>query len=68
MDSDCERLKRNEVKNNRIIQAAADLFPGYFAFVMATGIISTATFQLGMRWLAWALLACLVFLAVNRMF
>jgi tellurite resistance protein TehA-like permease len=45
------------VKDNRIIQAAADLFPGYFAAVMATGIISTAAFQLGMKWLAWALLA-----------
>lgn len=45
------------MKNNRIIQAAADLFPGYFAVVMATGIISTASFLLGMKWLAWALLA-----------
>lgn len=38
------------------MQAVADLFPGYFALVMATGIISTATFLLGMKWLAWALL------------
>ncbi len=45
------------MKDNRISQAAADLFPGYFAIVMATGIISTATFLLGMKWLAWALLA-----------
>lgn len=44
------------MKNNRIIQAVADLFPGYFAVVMATGIISTATFLLGMNWLAWVLL------------
>ena len=44
------------MKNNRLIQGAADLFPGYFAIVMATGIISTATFLLGMKWLAWALL------------
>ena len=44
------------MKNNRIMQAVADLFPGYFALVMATGIISTATFLLGMKWLAWALL------------
>jgi hypothetical protein len=29
---------------------------GYFALVMATGIISTATFLLDMKWLAWALL------------
>lgn len=38
------------------MQAVADLFPGYFALVMATGIISTATFLLGMKWLAWVLL------------
>lgn len=44
------------MKNNRIMQAVADLFPGYFALVMATGIISTATFLLGMKWLAWVLL------------
>jgi tellurite resistance protein TehA-like permease len=44
------------VKNNRIMQAVADLFPGYFALVMATGIVSTATFLLGMKWLAWVLL------------
>lgn len=44
------------MKNNRITQAVADLFPGYFALVMATGIISTATFLLGMKWLAWVLL------------
>lgn len=44
------------MKNNRIMQAVVDLFPGYFALVMATGIISTATFLLGMKWLAWVLL------------
>lgn len=44
------------MKNNRIMQAVADLFPGYFALVMATGIISTATFLLEMKWLAWVLL------------
>ena len=38
------------------MQGAADLFPGYFALVMATGIISTATFLLEMKWLAWVLL------------
>lgn len=38
------------------MQAVADLFPGYFALVMATGIISTATFLLEMKWLAWVLL------------
>lgn len=38
------------------MQAVANLFPGYFALVMATGIVSTATFLLGMKWLAWVLL------------
>ena len=46
-------------KNNQpnfILRAAADLFPGYFALVMATGIISVATYLLEMRAVAWALL------------
>ena len=34
-----------------------DLDPGYFAFVMATGIISTGTFLFGPSWLSEALLA-----------
>src|SRR5215470_3343224 len=33
---------------NALARAAADLFPGYFALVMATGIISIACFLLGM--------------------
>jgi tellurite resistance protein TehA-like permease len=37
--------------------AIRDLYPGYFAFVMATGIISTGTFLLGPSWLSLALLA-----------
>ena len=49
--------RSEKVKINRISLAVADLFPGYFAIVMATGIISTATFLLGMQWLARALLA-----------
>ena len=36
--------------------AIRDLHPGYFAFVMATGIISTGTFLLGPSWLSRALL------------
>lgn len=32
--------------------AIASLFPGYFALVMATGIIAVAAAQQGMRWLA----------------
>ena len=34
----------------------ADLFPGYFALVMATGILAIGAVQQGIRWLAWTLL------------
>lgn len=40
---------------NVLSRAAADLFPGYFALVMATGIISIACFLLGFNWIAIAL-------------
>ena len=40
----------------RTATAIKDLHPGYFAFVMATGIISTGTFLLGPSWLSRALL------------
>ncbi|MCZ7569090.1 MAG: tellurite resistance/C4-dicarboxylate transporter family protein [Ardenticatenaceae bacterium] len=40
-----------------IQQGVANLFPGYFALVMATGIISIATYLLGMKPVAWVLLA-----------
>ena len=33
------------MKQGRVSNAAANLFPGYFALVMATGIISIASFQ-----------------------
>ena len=33
---------------NSLLRAAANLFPGYFALVMATGIISIAAFLLEM--------------------
>jgi len=39
-----------------LVQAAADLFPGYFALAMATGIISIAAHLLQMRTVALALL------------
>lgn len=39
-----------------ITKAAATLFPGYFALVMATGIVSIAANLLGMRTIALALL------------
>lgn len=43
-------------RSNFIVQAAANLFPGYFALVMATGIISIACYLLEMRTLAIVLL------------
>jgi tellurite resistance protein TehA-like permease len=42
--------------SNALSRAAADLFPGYFALVMATGIISIACFLLGMKTIALVLL------------
>jgi tellurite resistance protein TehA-like permease len=44
------------IRRNFILQAAADLFPGYFALVMATGIISIACYLLEMQVLAVVLL------------
>ena len=41
---------------SRTATAIRDLHPGYFAFVMATGIISTGTFLLGPSWLSKGLL------------
>jgi tellurite resistance protein TehA-like permease len=41
----------------RLAQAVEGLFPGYFAVVMATGIVSIAAHVLGMPRAAWALLA-----------
>ena len=43
-------------RQNALLRAAADLFPGYFALVMATGIISIACFLLGMNALSLVLL------------
>src|SRR5687767_12752181 len=42
-------------QRNAFLRAAADLFPGYFALVMATGIISIAAHLLEMRTVALAL-------------
>lgn len=47
-----------------IRQSIATLFPGYFALVMATGIISTACFFVDIVWLAKALLALNIVLYV----
>jgi tellurite resistance protein TehA-like permease len=50
-------VKEKKAESGRIAGAAANLFPGYFALVMATGIISIATYLLDMRPLAWVMLA-----------
>lgn len=44
-------------QSNLLSRAIADLFPGYFALVMATGIISIACFLLEMRTISLVLLA-----------
>src|SRR5438128_3778288 len=44
------------MKTGKISGAAENLFPGYFALVMATGIISIAAFQLSLKPVAWILL------------
>jgi len=49
----------NDAPQNAFARSAANLFPGYFALVMATGIISIACFLLGMKTLS------LFFLTVN---
>jgi tellurite resistance protein TehA-like permease len=36
--------------------ALADLYPGYFALVMATGIVSIACYQQNIPWVPWVLL------------
>lgn len=46
----------DQTPGNVLLRAAADLFPGYFALVMATGIISIACFLLGMSASAFVLL------------
>ena len=45
-----------QMSNSSISRVAANLFPGYFALVMATGIISIAAHLLGMKPVAWTLL------------
>ncbi len=60
--------RRRTPAASRAATAVRDLPPSYFAFVMATGIISTGVFLLGPSWLSLALLAAasagLVVLAV----
>jgi tellurite resistance protein TehA-like permease len=44
------------IPSNVLLRTAANLFPGYFALVMATGIISIACFLLAMKTIALVLL------------
>src|SRR5947207_14618048 len=44
-------------QRNGVLRTAEDLFPGYFALVMATGIISIGCFLLEMKTIALVLLA-----------
>ena len=39
-------------KENPVDEAITDLYPGYFALVMATGIVSIATFLLDLKWIS----------------
>lgn len=50
------KIRGGKLKNNLLTEAVAGLFPGYFALVMATGIISIATHLLKMEAIAWTLL------------
>ena len=49
-------IKETNQPSNALLRAAADLFPGYFALVMATGIISIAAHLLEMKTVALSLL------------
>jgi tellurite resistance protein TehA-like permease len=53
-DTDAARGQTRSVGRAEV--AIRDLHPGYFAFVMATGIISIGTFLLGPSWLSRTLL------------
>ncbi len=49
-------MKESDKTNGGIGDAIANLFPGYFALVMATGIVSIAAHLLEIKFFAWALL------------
>jgi Fe-S-cluster-containing hydrogenase component 2 len=51
----CDMCSDESVKET-FERGVANLFPSYFALVMATGIISIATYRLDMPLIAWALL------------
>lgn len=54
-------MKESNKKNGRISEAIANLFPGYFALVMATGIVSIAAHLLEIKLIARALLFINIF-------
>jgi tellurite resistance protein TehA-like permease len=54
-------MNKTTNQRNPFLSAVAALFPGYFALVMATGIISIACFLLEMKTIAVGLLAINVF-------
>lgn len=56
MSSDSDNSNKTGAPMSSMAVAIRDLHPGYFAFVMATGIISTGTFLLGPSWLSRVLL------------
>lgn len=49
-------MNKPVTESNFVLRAAADLFPGYFALVMATGIVSIACYLLEMTTLSFVLL------------
>ena len=49
-------MNNSSAESNFVLRAAANLFPGYFALVMATGIISIACYFLELKTLALTLL------------
>ena len=56
MDADAGVAASQTRSPGRAATAIRDLNPGYFAFVMATSIVSTGTFLLGPSWLSRTLL------------
>ena len=56
-DRDKPAVERSPVHDSWPMRAARGLYPGYFAMVMATGVVSIAGQLLGMRWIALPLVA-----------
>ncbi len=54
--TDAQPVEPQPGEQGRLSTAVAGLFPGYFALVMATGIVSIATHLLGMAWIALVML------------